>query len=107
MGGRLRTGIVAGQTGKFQPRIDLNYRFQKGVSVRNMSGYPRWSRRPCISFEMYQDSLAGKANATLKLYHNDLKDYWGYSLLIIPKRNPTFAMSGNRLHISEVFSRPL
>lgn len=64
MGGWLRGGIVAGQTGKFQPRNSLNYRFQKGVSVRNMSGYPRWSRRPCISFEMYPTNLAGKANAT-------------------------------------------
>ncbi len=44
MGGWLRGGIVAGQTGKFQPRIDLNYRFQKGVSVRNMFSYLRWSK---------------------------------------------------------------
>ena len=92
----LRDGIVAGQTGKFQPRIDLSYRFQKGVSVRNMSGYPRWSRRPCISFEMYQDHLASKADTPSKLYHIDLKDCKGWRLLKIPKRNPTFVVPGNR-----------
>jgi len=49
MGGMLRGGIVAGQTGKFQPRIDLNYRFQKGVSARNMAGYLRWSMEGLVS----------------------------------------------------------
>ena len=42
MGGWLRGGIVTGQTGMFQPCIHLNCRFQKGVSMRNMSGYRRW-----------------------------------------------------------------
>lgn len=50
----------------------------------------------CISFEMYQDNLASKADTPSKLYHIDLKDYQGRLHLIIPKRNPIFAVSGNR-----------
>ena len=52
--------------------------------------------RSCISFEMYQDNLASKDTAPSKLYHLDLKDYQGRLHLKIPKRNPIFAMSGNR-----------
>ena len=50
----------------------------------------------CISFEMYQDNLASKADTPSKLYHIDLKGYQVRLHLIIPKRNPTFAVSGNR-----------
>ena len=71
--------------------------FKKRVSVRNMSGYLRWSKGGNrINLELYQDNLPNKANATSKLYHIDLKDYQGRLHLIIPKRNPTFAESGNR-----------
>ena len=60
-------------------QISAPYRPQLSISKRSfsekyVSGYPRWSRRPCISFEMYQDNLAGKANATSKLYHFELKE---------------------------------
>ena len=75
MGGWLRGGIVAGQMGKYLPCIDLNSRFQKRVSVRNISGYLRWSKGGnSINLELYQDNLPSKANATSKLYHIDLKE---------------------------------
>ena len=62
-----------------------------------MSGYLRWSKGGNrINLELYQDNLPNKANATSKLYHIDLKGYQGRFHLIIPKRNPTFAVSGNR-----------
>ena len=49
-----------------------------------------------VNIESYQDNLASNANAPSKLYHIDLKDYQGRFDLIIPKRNHTFAVSGNR-----------
>ena len=61
MGGRLRGGIVAGKTGKFQTCIHLNLRFPKRVSAINMSGYLRWSQEGrCMNLMKIQSTASTK-----------------------------------------------
>ena len=59
-------------------QISAPYRPQLSISKRSFSEkYVRLAEveygGACISFEMYQDNLASKANAPSKLYHIDLK----------------------------------
>ena len=71
MGGRLSGGIVAGQTGKFQPCIHLNLRFPKRVSARNMSGYLRWSKEGrCMKILYFKVRLSTRTALIMDRCHN-------------------------------------